>query len=107
MSRVNASLARTHRPNVVDEIVFLGKVTIAAGAVASQVEGPAAHSAWHGQGQTAGNVSSVPICDRGGTGLPTGRWVRSGDEAILAWGRIDELEWECRQVHSFTGSSIA
>jgi hypothetical protein len=46
--RVNASLASTHQPNVVDEIVSLGKVTIATGAVASQVEGPAACSARHG-----------------------------------------------------------
>ena len=95
--RVNASLSRTYQPNVVDEIVSLGKVTIAAGAVASRVEGPAAHSAWHGQGQAAWNVSSVPICDRDRIGLPTWRRVRSGDEAILAWGRLDELKWECRQ----------
>jgi hypothetical protein len=37
---VNASLTRTHPPDVVDEIVSLGKVTIAAGAVAFRVKEP-------------------------------------------------------------------
>lgn len=77
-----ASLARTYQPNVVDEIVSLGKVTIATGIVASRAEGPAAHSASRGQGQTAGNAASQ-TCDHGRMGLPGGG-SGQGDEATGA-----------------------
>jgi hypothetical protein len=39
--RTNASLVKTHQPNVVDDIVSLGKVTNAIGVVAFRVKEPA------------------------------------------------------------------
>jgi hypothetical protein len=52
-------LVRNYKPNVVDKIVFLGKVTIAVAAVASRVGVPRGHPARHGQGQPTGRPGKV------------------------------------------------
>lgn len=104
VSRVNASLASTYQPYVVGEIVSLGKVAMAASAVASRVEGPAAPSAWHGQCQRAGNVSSVPICDRDRTGLPPWRWVRTGSEQGIGICGYGDCRGSDERAFAVTGS---